>query len=292
MPTYKRARTSKRYSAYGKAKGRGAYKYRSKRTYKRPSNRRTGGFVGQEVKFLDLARAADIAAPTVSTAAGTLGQIGNAAADPTTVVGTGAANCLNCPKIGNSISDRDGRQIWMRSIEVSGTVYCRNYHLRSATAVIPTYVIVALVLDTQCNAATNDMSQVFVTPGATISSANQWNLLTSTANPMINLQYKTRYRVLKLKKILLPPDLELPVVNDTPTGYMGMGSRQFTLSHRFKGKGLVTNYVGSTSNGSVTDIADNALHVMCYSAWDGTAVAGGSAIIAQLVYNSRLRFTG
>jgi len=283
-----------RYRSVGSARGSTRkISQLASRGRRRPSNRRTGGYVGLELKFLDNGYVLPLKIPTTSITVGlTLNNIGNIAADPAVAIGAGGPVplCLNAPLIGNSINNRDGRQIHMKSIHIQGCVWGPNLATRGiAGGMQQMIVVVALVLDTQTNASQNDMSTVFVNPLGALNGSTSTASLPGTANPLVNLQYRTRYRILKLKKLNLPCDL---FTGDGNNFFSSVETRSFSITHRFKGRGLVVNYIGATSSGTVTDIADHSLHVVAWQTFDNTAFAGGQTLSATLEYNARLRYTG
>ena len=115
-------------------------------------NVRTGGLLGVETKFLDMAISA-VAIPAPTDASG--GEL-----DPT---GSGCTGCLSAPAQGDTASSRDGFKISMKSIQIEGAIYIApqiNQTIQDAMS----YFFVALVLDTQTNGAQLNSEDVFTNP--------------------------------------------------------------------------------------------------------------------------------
>jgi len=279
--SYKRGRYSKGTRKYIKGTG-------SKRmSYKKPSNKRTGGYVGIEVKCLDQGAQANLPVPTVTIAGAFVSAtIGNIQCNPPTM------KCLNAPGVGPAFYQRDGRQIYMRSIYVNGLLKSTNMDTATSTNYQSPFVVVALVLDTQCNAAENNLGDVFVCPMAGQGQDEATNIIYGVANPLPNLEKRTRYRILKLKRIPIPTE---SLVNNTAAGdtYLTIAqNKAFSISHKFRGKGLPVTFTGANagSYATVVNIADNALHLVGWLCGLTSGIHAMGAI--SLSYNSRLRYVG
>lgn len=135
----------------------------------RRTNIRTGGFLGMESKFLDLAYSATVAA-TVS----------GAEADPT-------GSCLNPVVQGDGESNRDGRKYVITSVYVKGVL-----SVTGGTSLDDPTVMLTLVQDKQTNGAQLNSEDVLTSPGIAI-------------NAMRNLQYIGRFNVLKSMRIDMKP---------------------------------------------------------------------------------------
>lgn len=217
-------------------------------------NQRTGGFLGLENKFFDTGIA------TVTVVAPTAGAGGEV--DPTTL------DCLNCPAVGDTEQSRDGRQICMNEITVKGTLTTAQKINQTALDLVPE-IFVALVLDTQTNAATLDSEKVFVNPSTTALTA---------CLPFRNLQYIKRFKILAYKLVKMP----VPANSyDGANLEIGGVARSFQLHHSWKNC-LKVNYGGTTS--VVGSIIDNSLHVIAFSS--------SSTPTPTISYNARLRYTG
>lgn len=244
---------------------RGTKRRRAEKPYARParmqvdaapryvSNARIGGFLGIEKKFYDTSRAA-VAIVASTDASG-------AEYDPA------AVNCLNAPAQGDGESNRDGRQIRMKSLLVRGAVYCPSQADQTAADVSPTVRVMA-VLDTQTNGAQLNSEDVFTNPAGSGTTAT---------SPFRNLQYSKRFRVLASKKVQFPPFS--PTWDGTNLEQCGQ-AKDFQMSVNLKD--LVVNFVGTTAG--VASVADNSIHIIAYT--NSTAAA------PTLSYNSRLRFVG
>lgn len=215
-------------------------------------NARTGGYLGIETKFRDSSFTGNLVAPT--DAAG--GEV-----DPATLL------ALNSIAQGDGESERDGRQVMVKSCYVSGSIHAPIANAAAASLDQPD-IYVALVLDNQTNAAQLNSEDVFTNPSGAALGA---------AYPLRDLQYTKRFQV--LDSVLLTAPTRYAYNDAATTGTMSGWTIPFKLSW----SGLVqTNYVGTTA--VVASIADTSLHVIAYS----SSVSGAPAI----TYNARVRFVG
>jgi len=134
------------------------------------------------------------------------------------------------------------------------------------------YIYVSLVLDTQTNAAQLNSEDVYTNPGASINSA---------CNPLRNMSYTERFKVLKVKKVRLPP---LPITYDGTN--IEQAGINVPFSMYVKLGGLQTKFQSGTTTGYVGTIVDNSLHLIAYSN------VSNATIPVNIVYNARLRYVG
>lgn len=222
-------------------------------------NQRTGGYIGLEVKFYD--QAATNQAPS-NSATMTTGDI-----DP-------ATDSLNCPPVGNNQSSRIGRKINMKSLTVKGIIKWRS-HTTDQTPVFIPPVMIAIVLDTQNNSSTGLTTQnVFTNPGSSTSLC---------CNPLRNLEYTNRYRVLWKK--VFQRTMPSAVQSGTPDTFPHSGIQvPFNIYLNLKDMPVLFNAESEDS----TDIVDNCLHIVSF-ADNGTA---SGEVDVDIDYISRLRFVG
>lgn len=217
---------------------------------------RTGGFLGQELKFYDTSLSnATISAPTDASG----GEL-----DPSATV------VFNSVDQGDGEQQRDGRRITMKSLYINGTITVGAQSGQSA-ADEPAHIYLAVVLDTQTNGATIVSEEVF---------ENQSGVAGLASSPMRNLQYVDRFKVLGSKKLTLQsPNM----ANDT--GATG-GVIQAGIMRPFKFyvnlKDVVVTYKGTTA--SVANITDNSIHLIGYTS--------NTTLAPKMNYNARLRFMG
>lgn len=246
---------------YGRAQTR--YKKTLKRSIRRVStkppvyaNRRTGGFLGQELKFYDQ----NLNTRAISTSLSLVGGV----ADP-----NGSIEALNAVPQGDGESQRDGRRITMKSIYIRGQIH-RLPQENQGLNFDAVSVFVALVLDTQTNGAQLSSEDVFVNVVATQQTV---------ASPLTNLQFTSRFTVLKSQQF----DLSIDTVGGNPGGadkfYPG---KVKTFNWFCPLNDMAVTYKGTTE--AVANIVDNSLHVIAFK----TSNDGNT----QLNYNSRLRFMG
>ncbi len=219
-------------------------------------NIRTGGFLGQELKFYDTSLVGDtLVAPT--DAAG--GEV-----DPSATI------VLNSVTQGDGEQQRDGRKMTMKSIYINGMINIPAKTTESS-ADEASQVFIALVLDTQTNGATITSENVFVNKSAAAVLA---------ASPMRNLEFSTRYRVLKSKQFVIQnPNIANNAASTGNLVQQGL-QRQFKMFVDLKDLGVTFN--GTTE--TVANITDNSLHMIAYTS--------SLTLFATISYNSRLRFMG
>jgi len=221
----------------------------------RRRNVRGAGFLGIEHKFLDSSVAATTAmsAPTDASS----GEI-----DPTTV------NCINAVAQGDGEQNRDGRSYVIDSVMIRGTLFVEPLADQTVT-LRPVTVFLALVLDTQTNAAQMNSEDCFknIAGSARLASA-----------PFRNLLQNNRFRILWSKRI----SMGQTIIGFDNTNMEKEGvERQFSI---FKKK-LKIKVVCKGTSANVTDIVDNSLHLIGYQ-------SGTNAQTVTIGYNARIRFRG
>ncbi len=197
---------------------------RYKRTVAR-RNRRTGGFMGIETKFLDSSYAkTDIVA-----------AIAGSEADPTTLLS------LNATAQGDGESNRDGRRQMIKSVKVHGTV--RLTAVEAATVALDARtVFVACVLDTQTNGSQFNAEDVFTG--------------TTPERPFRNMQYVDRFKVLFAKTY----DLAHPSMSNEAAANT-LAANGLAVSFNINKKlALPVTYTGTT--GVIANISDNSIHML------------------------------
>lgn len=219
-------------------------------------NQRTGGFVGIELKFLDLARNAVTPGNNANMTGGTI--------DNTTV------DCLNAMQEGNNQSTRIGRRITMKNIQIRGLVVWNSLLAETVPAIFhPVYI--AVVLDTQNNSKAGLSSEeVFTNPGLSLDLIS---------NPLRNLEYSSRYKVLKWTRVTRQVTGFGVQETPTPDTFPVAGCEvPFTMFINLNNLQVLYN----ANNGNSTDITDNALHLVAFC-------RGSDATVS---WCSRLRFVG
>ncbi len=245
----KRAAT---YKAVGKAQ-RGFYTRRARAVapYRR-KNVVTSGFLGIETKFFDSARPKATMQNPVNA--------DNGEVDPPTV------NCLFAPIQGSSEQNRDGKKVMMKTIQIEGivTVAAQVNQVLQDTAPL---VYIALVLDTQTNAAQLNSEDVFKN-----ESAQPYLAASVMRNPL----QMARFKVLKKWRF---PLQEVAAVYDGTNIETGGFTKPFKVY-----KKLDIPVLFKANAGTVADIVDNSLHVVAY--------CNDLTVGPQISYNARVRFVG
>ena len=202
-----------------------------KRARLHSANRRTGGYVGKEVKQYDTGVQTDSIPQNNDQTGGEL--------MPT-------EGSITCPAQGTAYNQRIGNRIQPVSFMIKGqvTVAARLGTIASDVS-NPVNVRIALVYDTQCN-------------GAEASSEDVWEAVSAASNipfAQRNPQYMTRFRILKEWTLTFNP---CAFTHDGSNFNRGAQTIPFEF---FTKKGLLPiKFLGPTSN--VSDIADNNLMMM------------------------------
>lgn len=217
------------------------------------ANIRTGGLVGLELKFFDTS----LVNSTVSNAF----ALTDGEQDPVGLL------CLNCPTQGTGASERLGRFIKMKSLQIRF-----HFHLEpteAGTAPLgDVSVFVALVLDKQTNNAQLDSEDVYTNGGASPKL---------TAQPLRDMQHTDRFRVLKSTQFIMRRSTAN--MAQGAVDLFAQGAVVKNLDWFVNLKGLKTQF--TSTGGSVAQIQDNSLHVLAWTNLDSVNIS----------YNSRMRFT-
>lgn len=219
------------------------------------ANASTAGFLGIEKKFLDTTK-------TDTPVAGIVGLTGGEY-DPS----GGCTGCLSCPAQGDTEQSRDGKRIVVDSVILKGHV--RLNENAGAAQLDSLKVFVAVILDTQTNGSQLNSEDVFKNLSAQI---------TSVVEPMKNLLFGNRFRILKSQVFDLTPS-GLSTAGGT-SAWCGV-QREFDWYIPFKGGLPVNLNAGTTAD--VANVIDNSIHVVAFATINATAEIG---------YNARIRFQG
>lgn len=201
-------------------------------------NFRTGGFLGIETKFLDSA-ISGIEIPTT---------FATAVLDPT-------ANSLCAIAQGDGESNRDGRQVTLKSLHVKGNIK----HLGTDGSTVR----ILIVQDTQTNGAQMNGKDLIL--DTTDTSARPFGFR--------NLEKVSRFKVLYDQTFSMN---QTPLYNGTTI--LGSSTRFFKTNITLPA--VKVNYKATTA--SVSSITDNSFHILAVS----------SDVNDALEYNCRVRFMG
>ncbi len=251
-----RSRTSHPSYGVGKTSRRRYTDNVSKTDMLRMLNRRTGGFVGKELKFHDTKSNVNLVKSSTAT---------GLEVDPATTL------CLNAMVQGTGPTERIGRRIWMKSIQIEGHVAFPGQTLQTAPN-IDHVCTIWIVLDTQTNKAQAQSEQVFTNVAA---------LTTMTPYLYRNMENTDRFRILKKKTIRMRTDVTSEGAIADPPKYAHSGQRVPFKMFIYLKK-LTTLFDPASTLGTISQVMDNSLHVMA-----GVSDTGGVPIID---YQARLRF--
>lgn len=210
--------------------------------------RARGAAVTGEMKYYDtILDPAAISAVTTTWVAGTM-------QDPTSSLNLGdnavaTPLCLFAPKVSAALNGRIGRKVKMMKCRISGLI---NVPPQAAQGAADTSCEIrcALVMDTQSNATQMTGAQLF----------NDASSSSTTINSMQNPNNFGRFRVLKEKKFTFT-NANL-AGSPTAADVIQAGLlRNFKMGYRFK-KPVQVDF-NATNGGTVADIINNSLHIVC-----------------------------
>jgi len=218
-------------------------------------NETTAGFLGIEKKFYDTYISNVTLDDTVGLTSGMM--------DPS------ATSMISTPAQGDTEQSREGKRIVIKSVQVTGLLTNPQIEATSAPPQICT-AFVALVLDTQSNAAQCTSDQVFKNGTADVYGI---------PCPLRNLLYASRFKVLKTGVFDLNP------VSITSNGAADTFSWCAKQQHFnwYLPLDLVVNF-NSGTNASIANVVDNSLHVIAFCDSNYNA--------PKLTYQARIRFVG
>ncbi len=212
---------------------------------RRRANVRTGGFTNIERKFFDTM--------VDSVATGALWTTLEPATTNLSAIG-----------IGDGESNRDGRKYNILSIHVKGFLELSAVEAE-ANPTRDILVRICLVLDTQTNGAQLTATDVMEAQ------------LANNVNSFRNLQFTSRFRVLKDKTIRIP----VTGLNEGAPNAFARGAKliPFKMNSVFSG-GIPVLMSGTTAD--IANVTTNSLHFIAVS----------TSATALVSYTSRVRFTG
>lgn len=217
-------------------------------------NKRTGGFIGKELKFYDT----NLNATALASSGGWTG----CEYDPS------ATSMISTPTQGDSAQQRDGRKIWIKSVMVRGTI---DFPALINQAAVPAgeQCMIALVLDMQTNAAQLNSEDVYTAPGASNALNTQ---------PLRDLEFGPRFKTLKAKHYTVRPG----VVSYDGTN-IEVGGTQVPFEFYIKNLNLKVNFNSGTT-ASIANVVDNSLHII--------ANTTNAVRVPTIQYSARIRFYG
>lgn len=224
---------------------------------RRRRNLRTAGYLGIELKFLDVAWNGVALATSTDGSGGEL--------QPS----TGCTGAISVPAQGDGESERDGRKFTMKNVYLSGNITTTAQSDQADVAEFQGYYF-ALVLDTQANAATVVSEDVYLNPST--------SHIAMLPKPLRNLQNSKRFKI--LDSVFCPPGGAYAFNDAAATASMSnQVAPNITLS--WSGE-IACNCVGTTAN--VASVSDNAIHLLAYT--------GSTAAVPTFFGKARTRFVG
>lgn len=256
----KSKRSSKRPRKSSSSKKRAA-KSRSRRAAKdRSLNVRTFGRMGIELKYFD----SYVNPTTVVTVPGSYGN-GIYNPDPN-VQGTNNSFAM---AEGSGPSDRIGKQICIKSLQIRGGVDSLTSAITGPFPPPSMIVHVAVVLDRQTNGAACTAPDIFK-----VFSPN----FPGAAFPMRNLNYGKRFKILKSETF----SHSLTQYRLVPATTTYSPAHQIYTFDWFIPMDLIVNYT-ENDGPDIANIIDHSVHVFVVTNYENQAVVG---------YNARIRYLG
>lgn len=210
-----------------------------------------GSALGIEKKFYDTALAAGAIGAATDATGGEL--------DPS------ATSMISTPAQGDTEQTCDGKRIIIKSVQLKGTLN-NPAAAAAASPELAAKVFVAIVLDTQSNAAQMNSEDCFKNLAGTALGA---------PHPLRNLLFSNRFRVLKYDVF--------DVSHETLAGVSASLNSNSTERNFdwFLPLDLPVNFNAGTT-ASIVNVIDNSLHVIAF----------GSQASITITYNARIRFVG
>lgn len=173
---------------------------------------------------------------------------------------------LCSPTIGDDITNRTARRIFVKKIRIQGQVF-QNAQTTQSAADDAVYVRIVVYQDKQTNGSQAQGEQL-LSSGTSLDAIDMYQ---NTAN-------LGRFRVLKEKRI----HLENPNIVGLTGAYVVNG-----LSRSFKFNIPINQFTNfnSGNTGTITDIIDNSYHIVAN-------ISGGTGVTTSITYKSRAVFTG
>ena len=161
-------------------------------------------------------------------------------------------------------TNRVGDEIRVLSLQVNGTVTC-DAQANQTSSDIGTKIMIALVLDTQTNAAAINSEDVYINPSFTASNA---------ASPLRDMERSKRYKVIKTWDMTF---------NNPSITYDGTNIEQSGMVQPFDcflNTDIVQQYSGT--NSIITSVSDNSIQMIAF--------ASSTALAPTIQFNTRCRF--
>lgn len=183
-------------------------------------------------------------------------------ADPATFL------CLCVPVVGAALNQRIGRRINYFKVKIRGQIKCAAQAAQSASETASS-VRILLVADKQTNAAAMTAAQL-MTPDAGTSMSLQ---------AFQNQDNFGRFQVLKDKRFSIS---NANLVGSPTTGDVVQQGMLILFKINYTFKNPMPAHFNATNGGTIADIVDNSLHVVC--ACDNASYAPVLQYASRVVY--------
>lgn len=218
-------------------------------------------------------RSGTSSAPRVKVGRGFYGDSTRSTAEKkfvdTTVTGdcstTGSVTALNLVDEGTGVSQRVGRKICMKSVQLRGQIRPEDALTTGANCTIPTHVRVMIIWDKQVNGVIATIAEI---------------LSAATSQSFMNLNNRERFVVLMDKAMLVGPQI-MDTTATQSVAAVGVAGR---IINKYKKFPQSTFTIFDGTGAGIADINTGGLYAVCIG-----DRAAGAAAIGNLV--ARIRYT-
>jgi len=225
-------------------------------------NVRTGGLVGQEVKFVDCW------GETVDPTPTALPELIDAEKSGLSV------QHLTAVSQGAGESERIGRNIFVKSLQITFFAEVQEgYESAGLAAINEVEVTFFVVLDKQCNATSPTASAIWNQPVASIALGG---------HPMRNLEYKDRFKILATRRVILNAD-----TSGTGSHVVIKGDHEYTNYFKKWKKPWKQQY--DTTGATISSVTNESITVWAHVTNTPYVRTTGTAF--SLGFQARARYT-
>lgn len=187
---------------------------------------------------------------------------------------------LCCPVVGSDATDREGRQIMVRSFEICGSILFPSAEAIGDIALSGQSVKISLIQDKQSDKLAATISDIFT---------NNTSSIYGNALTLRNPNSLDRFVVLKTQTF------DRPLCGVTQNAVNDFSQTSALISFKWYvklKKAVKVKFNNGTGTGVIADIVDNSFHLHASTGGDNNAVGVTTRMDCTLTYNCRARFYG
>jgi len=228
-------------------------------------NTRTGGLVGVETKFIDCW--GEDVNPVPSSLPSLI---------PATVLGS-TVNHVTPVGQGTGESERIGRNIWVRSLQLTFFAEVQQAAVAAALA-MPNECEVTffVVLDKQCNSTNPSAAAIWTQPVASVALGG---------HPLRNLEYKDRFSILATRRLVLSPNSE----SDGAIMVLKGDHEYGKFFKKWKGKGWKQQY--DATGAAISSVTNEAISVWVHVTNPPYTNPAPGSTVYSVGFQGRARYT-